>query len=97
MEEGRPCSGITAAVPTAMRARRSSTSAVAAPASGLTTLRVVGQPTGSDDIADTEGHLAGAYDAADHTLVLIRPDGYIALISDAGDVSAVSHYLGAIA
>ncbi len=33
--------------------------------------------------------------ATDHTLVLIRPDGYVALISDAGDVSAVSHYLAA--
>lgn len=30
------------------------------------------------------------------TLVLIRPDGYVALISDAGDVSAVSDYLAAI-
>jgi hypothetical protein len=28
--------------------------------------------------------------------VLIRPDGYIALISDAGDVSAVPDYLAAI-
>ncbi|MFG1913218.1 hypothetical protein [Micromonospora sp. NPDC048898] len=70
--------------------------AVAAPPSGLRTLRVVGQPTGPDDIADTEGHLASAYGAGDRTLVLIRPDGYLALISDAGDVSAVSHYLDAI-
>jgi hypothetical protein len=29
--------------------------------------------------------------------VLIRPDGYIALISDAGDTSAVSDYLAAMA
>jgi hypothetical protein len=28
--------------------------------------------------------------------VLIRPDGYIGLISDAGDVAAVSGYLAAI-
>lgn len=28
--------------------------------------------------------------------ILIRPDGYIALISDAGDVSAVSDYLAAM-
>jgi hypothetical protein len=38
---------------------------------------------------------------ADRTLVLIRPDGYvaliyIALISDAGDVSAVSGCLAAV-
>ena len=64
--------------------------------SDLRTLHVVGEPTGPDDIADTEGHLAAAYGATDRTLVLIRPDGYIALISDAGDVPAVSHYLAAI-
>jgi len=29
-------------------------------------------------------------------VVLIRPDGYIALISDAGDVSVVSDYLAAM-
>jgi 2-polyprenyl-6-methoxyphenol hydroxylase-like FAD-dependent oxidoreductase len=71
------------------------TAGEAAP-SGLRTLHVVGQPAGPDDIADTGGHLASAYGAADRTLVLIRPDGYIALISDAGDVSAVSDYLAAI-
>jgi len=70
--------------------------AVEAPPSGLRTLHVVGQPAGPDDIADTEGHLAGAYGAADRTLVLIRPDGYVGLISDAGDVSAISDYLAAI-
>jgi len=83
------------------------TPAVEASPPGLRTLHIVGQPTGPDappgpggpggtPIADTEGHLAGAYGAADRTLVLIRPDGYVALISDAGDVSAVSHYLAAI-
>jgi hypothetical protein len=41
-------------------------------------------------------HLAGAHGAADRTLVLIRSDGYVALISDAGDVSAVSDYLAAV-
>ena len=49
-----------------------------------------------DDIADTDGYLARAYGATERTLVLIRPDGYIGLISDAGDVSAVSDYLAAI-
>ncbi|MFC4618890.1 FAD-dependent oxidoreductase [Camelliibacillus cellulosilyticus] len=62
----------------------------------LRTLHVVEQPTGRADIADTEGHLASAYGAGDRTLVLIRPDGYIGLISDAGDASAVSDYLAAI-
>jgi hypothetical protein len=62
----------------------------------LRTLRVVAQPTGPDDVADTEGHLASAYGATDRSLVLIRPDGYIGLISDAGDASAVSDYLAAL-
>jgi hypothetical protein len=38
----------------------------------------------------------GAYGAGASTLVLIRPDGYVALISDAGDVSAVAEHLDAI-
>lgn len=59
-------------------------------------LRVVERPIGPDDIADTEGHLSRAYGAAERTLVLIRPDRYVALISDAGDASAVSNYLAAI-
>jgi 2-polyprenyl-6-methoxyphenol hydroxylase-like FAD-dependent oxidoreductase len=66
------------------------------PPSGLQTLRVVGQPAAPGDIADTAGYLASAYAATDRTLVLIRPDGYVGLISDAGDVSAVSDYLANI-
>ncbi|MGH7911781.1 MAG: FAD-dependent oxidoreductase, partial [Candidatus Dormibacteraceae bacterium] len=71
------------------------TPAVDASPSDLRALQVVGQPTRPDDIADTGGHLAGAYGATER-LVLIRPDGYVALISDAGDTSAVSNYLAAI-
>lgn len=61
----------------------------------LAILRVVGRPTGPGDVADAGGHLAHAYGATDRTLVLIRPDGYIGLISDAGDLSAVSDHLAA--
>ncbi|HEX4225320.1 MAG TPA: FAD-dependent oxidoreductase [Pseudonocardiaceae bacterium] len=60
---------------------------------GLRTLQVVAEPTGPDDIVDTEGQLAKSYGADEATIVLIRPDGYVGLISDAGDVSAVSRYL----
>jgi 2-polyprenyl-6-methoxyphenol hydroxylase-like FAD-dependent oxidoreductase len=60
---------------------------------GLKTLRIVAQPVGPGDIVDTEGQLAKAYDATDRTLVLIRPDGYIALIAD--DISAVPAYFAA--
>jgi 2-polyprenyl-6-methoxyphenol hydroxylase-like FAD-dependent oxidoreductase len=62
----------------------------------LKTFHIVEQPHGPDGIADTGGHLADAYGASEHTLVLIRPDGHIALISDAGDVSAVSDQLAAL-
>lgn len=65
-------------------------SAVAGSPASLRSLHVVGRPTGPDDLADTEGQLARAYGATDGTLVLIRPDGYVAMISDAGDVSAIA-------
>jgi len=70
--------------------------AVAASAPDLRTLRVVDRPTSPLEVADSEGHLARAYAATDRTLVLIRPDGYIALISDVGDISLVPHHLAAI-
>jgi 2-polyprenyl-6-methoxyphenol hydroxylase-like FAD-dependent oxidoreductase len=60
---------------------------------GPQTFQVVGHPTGPGEIAGTDGQLARAYGATDHTLVLIRPDGYIALISDSGDVSALTESL----
>ena len=63
---------------------------------GLRVLHVVERPAGPGDIADSAGHLADAYAPSDRTLVLIRPDGYVGLISDAGDFAAVSDYLAAI-
>lgn len=60
------------------------------------TFHVVGQPTGPDDIVDGEGHLASAYGVTNRALVLIRPDGYIGLISDAGNFTAVREYFAAI-
>jgi 2-polyprenyl-6-methoxyphenol hydroxylase-like FAD-dependent oxidoreductase len=72
------------------------TTPVEASLSGLRTLHVVDEPTDPGDIADSEGHLASAYGATDRTLVLIRPDGHVGLISDAGDLQAVSAYLAAI-
>ncbi|RSD17088.1 FAD-dependent oxidoreductase [Amycolatopsis eburnea] len=57
--------------------------------------RVVDRPAGAGEIADTAGRLAEAYGATGRTLVLIRPDGHLGLISDAGDGEAVSAYLAA--
>jgi 2-polyprenyl-6-methoxyphenol hydroxylase-like FAD-dependent oxidoreductase len=62
----------------------------------LRLLHLVGERSGHDDIADPKGHLADTYGAGNRTLVLIRPDGYIGLISDSGDFSAVSDYLSAV-
>ena len=62
----------------------------------LQACRRVERPTAPGEIADTAGHLARAYGATESTLVLLRPDGYIGLISDAGDVGAIDDYLGAL-
>ncbi|GAA4534247.1 FAD-dependent oxidoreductase [Amycolatopsis samaneae] len=72
------------------------TTTIEAAPSVLGTLRVTGRPTGPGELADTEGLLARAYGATGRTLVLIRPDGHIGLISDAGEAAAVSRYLAAL-
>ncbi|MFJ9564672.1 FAD-dependent oxidoreductase [Streptomyces fuscichromogenes] len=59
----------------------------------IRTLHVVAEPAGPDDLADPAGRLADAYGADAPALVLIRPDGYIAVLSDAGDATAVSDWL----
>lgn len=59
-------------------------------------LQLVPDPARKGEIADTEGTLRSAYGASDRTLVLIRPDGYIGMISDDGDPAAVK-YLAAFA
>ncbi|MBN9741057.1 3-(3-hydroxyphenyl)propionate hydroxylase [Amycolatopsis sp. A1MSW2902] len=61
--------------------------------SPVRTFHVVSEPAADDEIADSAGHLARAYFPADRTLVLLRPDGYIGLISDAGDLTAVPEHL----
>jgi len=45
------------------------------------------------DALDTDGSLAAAYAPSERTLVLIRPDAYVAVISDAGDADAITAYL----
>lgn len=62
----------------------------------LRVLHVVHNASGPTGIVDTAGHLAAAYEASDDTLVLIRPDGHIALISDAGDTGRIIAYLDRI-
>lgn len=63
----------------------------------LRSFNVVEHPRQSDEVADREGRLRALYGAGDQTLVLIRPDGYVALISDVGDWAAVAEYFSALA
>jgi hypothetical protein len=44
-------------------------------------------------MVDTEGHARRAYDVQDGTLVLIRPDGYIGLITERGSEGSIREYL----
>ncbi|MCX7523092.1 FAD-dependent oxidoreductase [Microbacterium sp. STN6] len=60
---------------------------------GLRILHVVPEPQREGEIADDGRNLVRSYEAAQNTLVVIRPDGYIGLISDAGDSDTVSRYL----
>ncbi len=62
----------------------------------LRVLQLTAAPGRPGDIADTAGHLARAYGAGPRSLVLIRPDGYVGLISDAGEAPTVAAYLAAI-
>ncbi len=57
---------------------------VVVPHFDVRTLRVVDEATGDDDVVDTCGHLRRAYGAGERTLVLVRPDGYVGVVSDAG-------------
>ena len=59
----------------------------------LQILRVVDEAHEPDQLVDTHGHLRAAYGADEHTLALIRPDGYLAVISDAGDINDVRSVL----
>lgn len=65
-------------------------------AAGLRLRYVVDHPDGPGEIAHTEGHLATAYAATKDTVALIRPDGYLAFISDHGDIEAAENHLDAM-
>jgi 2-polyprenyl-6-methoxyphenol hydroxylase-like FAD-dependent oxidoreductase len=64
----------------------------AAPAVPLKEFQVVATVKRSNDVVDRDGHLRHAYQAADGTIVLIRPDGYVGLIADTGGDVALAAY-----
>lgn len=63
---------------------------------GIRVLRVVDEPRGEGEIADGDGTLAAAYAPTDRTRVLIRPDGCIGVLSDAGDLGVIRDCLAAV-
>jgi 2-polyprenyl-6-methoxyphenol hydroxylase-like FAD-dependent oxidoreductase len=70
--------------------------ALDATASGFVTPCPVGEggtpcPVGEGGVVDDGGHVARVY--GEDVLVLVRPDGYVALVADAEDAQAVSAYL----
>ncbi|QRO01911.1 FAD-dependent oxidoreductase [Archangium violaceum] len=53
-----------------------------------------GAPTGSRSLVDTHGHARKGYDLDGDALVLVRPDGYIGLVTRAPSADSVDDYLG---
>ncbi len=60
---------------------------------GYTVVRP-GEPAGEHAVVDTDGHARAGYDVADGTLVLVRPDGYIGLVTDSAE--GVTDYWNAL-
>jgi hypothetical protein len=49
-----------------------------------------GAVAGERTVVDRDGHVRAAYDVADGTFVLVRPDGYVGVVT--GDVAGVTEY-----
>ncbi|MEU3274825.1 FAD-dependent monooxygenase [Saccharomonospora sp. NPDC006951] len=60
------------------------------------TLVQPGEPVDERTLVDSEGHARTGYDATDGTMVLIRPDGYLGLVTDNGDIERVIEYWTAL-
>ncbi|PTL77683.1 FAD-dependent oxidoreductase [Vitiosangium sp. GDMCC 1.1324] len=56
-----------------------------------------GAPTGAHALVDTHGHARTGYDLEGNALVLVRPDGYIGLITTHPSADSVLEYLGHVA
>jgi 2-polyprenyl-6-methoxyphenol hydroxylase-like FAD-dependent oxidoreductase len=58
-----------------------------------TVVRVVPDGTGPDTLVDPDGVIATAYGLAPDGVALIRPDGYLGVVSDTADPEVLRHYL----
>lgn len=63
---------------------------------GVRTLWINEAPGDAGTVTDPKGQLRHHFHAGADTLVLIRPDGYVGLISDAGDSESVDRYLALV-
>ncbi|MHA6764151.1 FAD-dependent monooxygenase [Streptacidiphilus sp. PAMC 29251] len=59
-------------------------------------LRAYPVDAGPEGLLDDQGHARSAYGTAEDTLVLVRPDNYVALIAPAGGTRAVLDYLATL-
>jgi 2-polyprenyl-6-methoxyphenol hydroxylase-like FAD-dependent oxidoreductase len=55
-----------------------------------------GEPAGEHALVDVDGHVRTGYGANDDTLVLIRPDGYLGLVTNSGSIERVTEYWTAL-
>jgi 2-polyprenyl-6-methoxyphenol hydroxylase-like FAD-dependent oxidoreductase len=51
-----------------------------------------GEPAGEHSVIDVDGQVRAGYDASDGTLVLVRPDGYVGLVTTAGIDGAIEYW-----
>jgi hypothetical protein len=55
-----------------------------------------GEPADRQDVIDSDGRVRTGYDLADGTLALVRPDGYLGLITSPGSIERVDEYWAAL-
>lgn len=55
-----------------------------------------GEPAGQHAVVDSGGHVRAEYDIADDCLLLVRPDGYLGLVTDPHGTDRVDRYWTAL-
>jgi hypothetical protein len=55
-----------------------------------------GEPAEGRTVIDSHGHVRAGYDAADDTLVLVRPDGYVGLMTHPCSIERIDEYWTAL-
>jgi 2-polyprenyl-6-methoxyphenol hydroxylase-like FAD-dependent oxidoreductase len=55
-----------------------------------------GEPADRHAVVDSDGHVLAAYGVADDALMLVRPDGYLGLVTSPGSIERVNEYWTAL-